>query len=111
MAIANSTRKKNSGILRYAFGGSLSSNSPKFGALVGPAASQIFSVLGADADVTPDDVDQVFGECPGHAAITGSVASSSLFSGSNGAQRDGIQAAPIASDPTTGHFVDPTSGR
>lgn len=109
--IANSTRKKNSGILRYSFGGDGSDNTPKFPALIGGDNPVIFSCLGADADVTPDDDDQVFGEFPGHAAITGSVATDSLFNGSNVVQRDGIQLAVPVIDPTTGDFVEPTKGR
>ena len=66
--------------------------------------------LGADSEVTPDEDDQVSG-VPGHAAITGSTASGSLFNGSDSNQQAGIQASPIVIDPTTGQFVEPTKGR
>lgn len=110
MAIANSTRKKNSGILRYTFGGTAGARTGQYAALAA-ATTRVISCLGADTDVEPDEDDQVFGEFPGHVAITGSTATGSLFSGSNVVVRDGIQASPIVIDPTTGNFVDPTGGR
>src|SRR6267142_150106 len=88
-SVSATTQWKNSGILRYRFGFDLNNVGPDphgRPVLIGGAATVILNLLGADTDVTVDCDNQVFGESPGHAAITGALGS--MFSGSNVAQRD-----------------------
>ena len=64
MSIGTSTRKKNSGILRYTFGNANGERTGQFNALIGQANPEVLVCLGADSEVTPDEDDQVFGEFP-----------------------------------------------
>ncbi len=90
------TQIKNSGILRYTFGTGAGGNTPpvpQFDLIEGQntpgeAKGTLIQILGANANVDCDIDNQIFGLCPGYAAITG--ATSSLFSGSNVAAANGV---------------------
>lgn len=93
MPLGATTGVKNSGILRFTYGGNLVAlpAAPQFPAIAGQnvvsgAVGTLIQVLGADALVTPDSDDQVFGLCPGHAAITGLA--NTFFTGSAVAQQN-----------------------
>ncbi len=89
------TQVKNSGILRYTYGGTLVGG-PQFGAISGQntpgeAAGTLIQVLGPNALVSCDSDYHIFGLCPGYAAVTGNV--NTLFTGSNLLQADGVAPA------------------
>jgi hypothetical protein len=90
-AFNGTTALKNSGILRYTFGGNASVRTPQFDAIPGqntPSGSDgtLIQCLGFSLAVTVDSDNHLFGVCPGHRAIVG--AAGTLFSGNDVNQAD-----------------------
>jgi hypothetical protein len=96
MSANATTKRKNSGILRYTFGEiadqdpydqnlngqpGTTFNGQAFDSLTEGGTVRIVCCLGNDLDLTPDVDNQVFGASAGNAAVTGNA--SSLFTGSN----------------------------